>query len=172
MKDKNNKSKRSTKRKDVKSLTYKREALKELEAGHLTVKEFLAKYQIARPTLRDWRRQVKRGRVGRNTYSTELKLQIVREITCGLLTAEQAVEKYDISVKALIIDWIKEFSCQIPLTPMAKKKEELTSEEEKIKKLEEALKYAELKILGLETLINVAEKELKVDIRKKPGTKQ
>ena len=171
MKDKNDNSKGSTKRKEVKSLSYKREALKELEEGKLTVKEFLVKYKIASATLRDWRRQVKRGRIGRNTYPSQLKLKIVREVTSGVLTAEEAVEKYDISVKALIIDWIKEFSCQVPLTSMAKKKD-LTSEQEKIKKLEEALKYAQLKILGLETLINVAEKELKVDIRKKPGTKQ
>jgi transposase-like protein len=100
-----------------------------------------------------------------------LKLQVVREISFGIITAEQAVEKYDISARSLIIDWIKQYSCYIPPEPMPKKKE-LTSEQEKIKQLESALKNAELKILGLETLINVAEKELKVDIRKKPGTKQ
>ncbi len=43
---------------------------------------------------------------------------------------------------------------------------------ERIRQLERALEDANLKILGLETIINVAEKDLKIDIRKKPGTKQ
>ena len=56
---------------------------------------------------------------------------------------------------------------------MAKKRaNESTPESERIRQLERALEDANLKILGLETIINVAEKDLKIDIRKKPGTKQ
>ena len=38
--------------------------------------------------------------------------------------------------------------------------------------LEKALKEAELKIKALNTLIDVAEEQLKIDIRKKSGAKQ
>ena len=38
--------------------------------------------------------------------------------------------------------------------------------------LQKALKEAELKITALNTLIDVAEEQLKIDIRKKPGAKQ
>ncbi|WP_286850120.1 MULTISPECIES: hypothetical protein [Sphingobacterium] len=38
--------------------------------------------------------------------------------------------------------------------------------------LQKALEKANLKINGLETLIQVSEEELKIKIRKKPGAKQ
>ena len=41
-----------------------------------------------------------------------------------------------------------------------------------IKRLTKALEYAKLRILGLETMIKVTEEDLKIKIRKKPGTKQ
>jgi hypothetical protein len=44
--------------------------------------------------------------------------------------------------------------------------------EEKIKNLEKELKLEKLKTLALETVIDVAEKELKIDIRKKAGAKR
>lgn len=44
--------------------------------------------------------------------------------------------------------------------------------QERIKELEKRLQLAELKTEYLETLIDVAEKDLKVEIRKKSGTSQ
>ncbi len=38
--------------------------------------------------------------------------------------------------------------------------------------LQEQLAYANLKIAALNTLIDVAEEQLKINIRKKPGAKQ
>jgi hypothetical protein len=43
---------------------------------------------------------------------------------------------------------------------------------EKIAMLEKQLKHQELKAEVLDTLINVAEKQLNISIRKKPGTQQ
>ena len=42
----------------------------------------------------------------------------------------------------------------------------------KIKQLTKDLEYAKLKIISLETMITVAENDLKIKIRKKHGTKQ
>ena len=42
----------------------------------------------------------------------------------------------------------------------------------KIQELIKDLEYAKLKIIGLETMITVAENDLKIKIRKKRGTKQ
>jgi hypothetical protein len=50
--------------------------------------------------------------------------------------------------------------------------EEIEALKKRAKELEKALQYANLKIDGLETLIDVAEKELRIKIRKKPGSKQ
>jgi len=42
----------------------------------------------------------------------------------------------------------------------------------KIQELTKDLEYAKLKIVGLETMIKVAENDFKIKIRKKRGTKQ
>ena len=56
---------------------------------------------------------------------------------------------------------------------MASQKENKSPDEvERIKELEAALEVAKLKIVGLETLIDVAEEQLNIEIRKKSGTKQ
>ena len=44
--------------------------------------------------------------------------------------------------------------------------------EKKIEVLEKQLEWEKLRSLALDTMINVAERELNIDIRKKPGTKQ
>ena len=43
---------------------------------------------------------------------------------------------------------------------------------QKIQELTKDLEYAKLKILGLETMIKVAEEDLNIKIKKKSGTKQ
>jgi transposase-like protein len=44
--------------------------------------------------------------------------------------------------------------------------------EKKIEVLEKQLEWEKLRSLALDAMINVAERELNIDIRKKPGTKQ
>ncbi len=49
---------------------------------------------------------------------------------------------------------------------------EVIQMEEKIKELEKALVNSELRATALDTMIDIAEKELKINIRKKSSTKQ
>jgi transposase-like protein len=51
-------------------------------------------------------------------------------------------------------------------------KPERSDLEKKIEVLEKQLEWEKLRSMALDTLINVAERELNIDIRKKPGTKQ
>ena len=44
--------------------------------------------------------------------------------------------------------------------------------EKKVELLEKQLEWEKLRSLALDTMISVAERELQIDIRKKPGTKQ
>ena len=56
-----------------------------------------------------------------------------------------------------------------------KKRAPKTLEEEqsqRIKELEKALEYEKLRSLAYSTMIDIAEKEFNIPIRKKPGTKQ
>jgi transposase-like protein len=64
-----------------------------------------------------------------------------------------------------------------PMDQKAKKQQSDTSENEaallqKIASLEKQLAHQELRAEVLDTLINVAEKQLNISIRKKPGTQQ
>ena len=54
------------------------------------------------------------------------------------------------------------------------KEEDKNSREYKqqIRQLEKALAYANLRIIGLETMIKVTEEDLEIKIKKKPGTKR
>ena len=51
-------------------------------------------------------------------------------------------------------------------------KPDKTDLEKKIEVLEKQLEWEKLRSLALDTMITVAERELQIDIRKKPGTKQ
>jgi transposase len=108
-------------------------------------------------------------------YSEAFKRRVVREIELGL-TYQEAVLKYDLSGGSLITHWRKEYSSELasiipkPMTPEEEK--ELSQLKKRNEELAKSLKEASLRILGLETLIDVAEEELNIEIRKKPGSKQ
>ena len=51
-------------------------------------------------------------------------------------------------------------------------KKDTTPNNADVKALQKALEDAQLKILALNTLIDVAEEQLQINIRKKPGAKQ
>lgn len=161
----------------IQSLAHKQQAVEEFERGATPMKELLAKYQICHSTLWNWRRQVKKGfdpLVRRPRHPDELKLRIVKEIVTGMFTTKEAATHYDMK-RTTIEEWCTKYSCQISdlSEPMAKKNsKESTPESDRVRQLEKALEDANLKIIGLETMINIAENDLKIDIRKKSGTKQ
>jgi len=55
---------------------------------------------------------------------------------------------------------------------MAKNEQSQSSSTEETKALQKQVEMLKLKVEGLETMIDIAEEQLKIDIRKKPGTKQ
>ena len=60
------------------------------------------------------------------------------------------------------------------ITVLSSKEEDKNSEEYKqqIRQLKKSLEYANLRIVGLETMIKVTEEDLQIKIKKKPGTKR
>ena len=54
----------------------------------------------------------------------------------------------------------------------AKERTEVKALEKRIKELEEQLERAQMKNVGLETMIDIAENDYKLEIRKKSGPKQ
>jgi transposase-like protein len=120
----------------------------------------------------------------------ELKDQIIQEYLntgCGYRKLQA---KYGIS-RTTICKWVQVYQGIHNLPPIdlqhkhyinpmakkAKKEQQATSENEaallqKIASLEKQLAHQELRAEVLDTLINVAEKQLNISIRKKPGTQQ
>jgi len=161
----------------IKRLQIKQQAIEEFERGMIPMPELLSKYQICQTTFWNWKRQVKKGfdpLFQRPRHSEELKLRVVKEIITGQFTAKEASTHYDLK-KSTVDDWCAKYSCQISdyTESMANRKAKKgTHQDDQLRQLERALEEANLKIIGLETMINIAEKDLKIDIRKKSGTKQ
>ena len=112
-----------------------------------------------------------------NQFSDEIKIQVVQAYLSGNFTQKDLMLKYNIRGKQCINNWIRKFVVEEPTnqTPMAKQvksNESESSRDLKIKRLEEELKREQFKTKALNTMIDIAERELKIDIRKKPGAKR
>jgi transposase len=155
----------------------KLQAVEEYEKGILPIPVILKKYDITRTALHNWRKQVRRSSDGpmlKTRRTEELKLRIVKGIITKSFTIQEASDQYNVS-KDSIKDWCAKYSCELAdlnEDTVPKKQEKSPIDLDRIQQLERALEDANLKIIGLETMINIAEKDLKIDIRKKSGTKQ
>ena len=120
----------------------------------------------------------------------ELKDQIIQEYLATGCGYRKLAAKYGIS-RTTICKWVmvhqgihnlpptnlQQKHYISPMDQKKKKEEAGTSENEaallqKIASLEKQLKHQELRAEVLDTLITVAEKQLNISIRKKPGTQQ
>lgn len=105
-------------------------------------------------------------------------IKIVREIQSGLISNRAACFKYGLCRNTLKLFITKfsirtlgdDFSNQLLSRMNDDQKESALNK--KIQELTKDLEYAKLKIISLETMITVAEDDLKIKIRKKRGTKQ
>lgn len=167
-------------RKSISPFKIKKEAVAALKNNQKTPEELCAEYGIARITLFRWTKQVEYGAAGHAIPAKipeEVKRKAVREVVSGRLTIKDAVVKYGVRGQVTIKEWITRYSAdlEIALVPKAmspEEKEKVEALQQRCKELEKALEYAHLKVAGLETMIDIAEKELHIDIRKKPGSKQ
>lgn len=111
-------------------------------------------------------------------YTLSFKLNVVREVESGELTSTQAQRKYVIQGDSTIRNWLKKYGNfdwenQIP-SSMAKSPEQRILElEAKIKLLEkqkaqlERQNYiADSKAIIFDMMIDIAEQEYKIDVRK------
>lgn len=117
-----------------------------------------------------------------NRFSDDFKMQVVQEYLTTDISHEELKKKYNFNGNNNISNWMRKFGLSKPddeqirlLKAMSIEKQKSSLEQElelKVKKLEEELKREQFKTLALNTMINIAERELKVDIRKKAGAKQ
>ena len=117
-----------------------------------------------------------------NHYTDEFKFQVVQEYLTTDISLKELMSNHSIRGHNCISNWMRKFGMsqiteeQINLQRTMSKEVEKTPQERrleaKIKELEKALEHARMRTLALDTMINVAERDLKISIRKKSGTKQ
>lgn len=114
------------------------------------------------------------------TYPEDFKLRVVKEVLSGKYNKEEARRIYGIQSNCAILYWIRQFSGQLnyreggisQINPelMENKKQEI-DKDQKIRDLQVQLKKEQLRADLWQKMVDVAEEELKIDIRKKYGAK-
>ena len=117
-----------------------------------------------------------------NHFTDEFKFMVVQEYLNSDISLTELKKKHSIIGNGCVSDWMRKFGTsevtveQINLQRTMSKEEEKTPRERKleakVKELEKALEQERLRTLALDTMINIAERDLKISIRKKSGTKQ
>ena len=165
--------------KSFKSLETKIAALEDLDSGLYDLKEVLYKYGTTRQNLRNWRKKLGFPAARSKKINDTDRRWAVHQIGLGLMTEAAVMAQYGIKGRQTIELWKLKFSGDIgPYMGEIKGLEDgietstptdSDSENERLKVQVEALQF---KVLGLETMIDVAEREIGVDIRKKSGAEQ
>ena len=107
-------------------------------------------------------------------YEESFKRWLAQEIANGRTTVKQAAIDLNLP-NNFIWNVAKKYAGEVAITLPAMteaEKKKLEKQQQRIKELEKKLEDAQIKNIALETLIDVAEKEFKVPIKKKPGAKQ
>lgn len=117
-----------------------------------------------------------------NHFTDDFRFQVVQEYLNTGISQRELQKKYSICGNNCITNWMRKFGTsevtveQINLQQAMLKEEEKKPRERKleakVKELEKALEQERLRTLALDTMINIAERDLKISIRKKSGTKQ
>jgi len=116
-------------------------------------------------------------------YSVSFKLQVVQEIELGQLSRTEARLKYGIQAKSTIIEWLRKYGTfdwenQSTIIVSKTPEQKILELEAKVKLLEKQKSRAEhlaeradKKVIIFDMLVDMAEKEYDIQIRKnyKPG---
>ena len=117
-------------------------------------------------------------------YSMSFKLQIVQEIERGITTISQVKKEYGIQSRATIVQWLRKFGNfdwenQTPFTMSKGPEQKIMELEAKVKLLERQKSFleqqafvADKKAIIFDMMIDIAEKEYQIDIRKNSSPEQ
>ena len=103
-------------------------------------------------------------------WSEELKNQ-------GRMSIREAQLAYKIRTRETVKNWLRHYKSEkaeicLENDQLMPRKKKSAAKDPTTAALQKALQEADLKIKALNTLIDVAEEQLKIDIRKKSGAKQ
>ena len=111
-------------------------------------------------------------------YEPSFRRWLVRELSEGRMTPGEAIKRFNfnpVSGFKLLSDWRKKYgtSMLLALSEMNEKdKSDLLLSQSRVAALEKQIEDLKMQVIARDTLIDVAEELLNIDIRKKPGAKQ
>lgn len=117
------------------------------------------------------------AKIDYSKYEPSFRRWLVQEIESGRMSWQEArtrfnlPHRFDLNYK----DWQKKYSEEIVVSlslMSAKERSDNQELEKRIKQLEKELELAQMKSVALNTMIDIAEKDYKLEIRKKFGPKQ
>lgn len=115
-----------------------------------------------------------RIRRSQRDYTFAFKLQVIALVESGQCTYKEAQDRFGIQGKSTVLVWLRKYGTldwKIPIamnTPESK----IKALESKLQQLEKELKEERLKREMSETILEVAEEQLGIAIRKKYSPKQ
>ena len=147
--------------------------LQEIEGG-LSRKEACQRYGMAYSTITEWfglYGSEQYQAIKRRRFSVLQKRSIIQSVLVGRMTKDEACVAFKLS-KKLLGSWILQFQrdSEAVVNNHSVMQDANTTTTAPTDPIE--LQQAKLKIEALETLIDIAEQELKISIRKKCGAKQ
>ena len=113
-----------------------------------------------------------------NDYEVSFRRWLVGQIDAENMSMQDARDRFHLSpteYKKIIKRWQERYSDDLHLSLQAMSEKERTDVkalEKRIKELEKQLELAKMKNVGLNTMIDIAEQDYKLEIRKKSGPKQ
>ncbi len=117
-------------------------------------------------------------------YTMSLKLQVVSEIERGELSTTGAKRKYGIQARSTVVNWLRKYGTfdwenQTPSNMPKSPEQKIMELEQEVKLLQKQKKHleklaerADKKAIIFDMMIDIAEEELNIPIRKKFSPKQ
>lgn len=112
-----------------------------------------------------------------NYYTDEFKKKVVNEVFNGLISKEEARRLYGIRGNSAVLNWMRKFGVSKTLNDMPKRKHETKAKsmeelEAENLRLKEELEEERIRNRALNIMIDIAERQFNIPIRKKHGAKQ
>jgi transposase len=153
------------------------EAVRLAEEG-VCRKKIREQFNLGSQTLAAWMRRYGSQEYQQNKrriYSNKERRTVINAVTHQGMSCREAQIAFGLCSVETVRRWVNESKEEkgdlcVVVEPMAKKKKE--QEPEDVAALRRELELAKLKIEALNTLIDVAEDQLKIDIRKKSGARR
>ncbi|MFV0265531.1 MAG: hypothetical protein ACK5HT_00185 [Draconibacterium sp.] len=119
----------------------------------------------------------KQERVDYSKYESSFRRWLVSELDSGRMSVAEAREAFKLPrhFGQTYKEWQVKYSDKIHLSLQAMSSKERADNkklEQRIKELEKQLELAQMKNVALNTMIDIAENDYKLEIRKKSGPKQ